>query len=768
MQGYRLLPNKADHFVDGTITGFGQAILVSAFLQEIDLKNGNIGVDENNRVIKIDGDQCLASVLGVKETFDLTPKVIAELPYPHDFYASHWLDLIRYKDKNTGLYDTLFRSGIVPNERDSMKNSNLFRAEVNQAMLKICLLPDEYIEKFVATYMLPDGQEYVKNIKWKGKIGGIEERNYVDFIKHRRDVLMESALKNESFINYLLGSEAQEDAISFIEHIRDFRAGGEPILSESQAVTESINSVIKDLKTGATLASLTQLGLNLDSLSIALRQQEEIDTKLLSLGGKVDLLLNNIEQLEVVDQYTKSELELNTIYNSYVQLKKQQILPLSEPSYIDLFQSDQTRRRSNEVVFKIFLKESVTPVLGKCIVALQKNNLEQLEQLLKEFPKKIDWPDNINIPEAAVAKERMNMIKRIVENKVIIEAKILPVLEQSRGFLETKDLSSAQRIINTLPSDEIINSMIINGDLKEQIIETKKELLVNIAELIQENKTKNDQVSLLVEITKQVTALEKNYQLDLTQLEVHLNALDHCLKAIEILKAQINEPSNKHKVPAISDLHDLESRLKKIAENLSTKAEITSLHVDEKLAINPSTLRADPKEELDTTLAETKYSEIKFEPKNKASFPDNIQKEGADILENKPTLPNEVKVRINIMRIPRNEREENILAVYSVLNNNDLIRNQDGSIPNIIKEIQDIVGKLDPSKEEEIANAILVIKGKIIHSGESGSTENVSDIINAFSKPGCCDFKKIRAELAENPSMNDIMNPIRWNISGNN
>lgn len=236
----------------------------------------------------------------------------------------------------------------------------------------------------------------------------------------------------------------------------------------------------------------------------------------------------------------------------------------------------------------------------------------------------------------------------------------------------------------------------------------------------------------------------KNYQLDLTQLEVHLNALDHCLKAIEILKAQINEPSNKHKVPAISDLHDLESRLKKIAENLSTKAEITSLHVDEKLAINPSTLRADPKEELDTTLAETKYSEIKFEPKNKASFPDNIQKEGADILENKPTLPNEVKVRINIMRIPRNEREENILAVYSVLNNNDLIRNQDGSIPNIIKEIQDIVGKLDPSKEEEIANAILVIKGKIIHSGESGSTENVSDIINAFSKPGCCDFKNSR------------------------
>ncbi|KTD06357.1 Sid related protein-like protein [Legionella gratiana] len=105
----------------------------------------------------------------------------------------------------------------------------------------------------------------------------------------------------------------------------------------------------------------------------------------------------------------------------------------------------------------------MSPVLGKCIVALQKNDVEQLEQLLKEFPKEIDWPEDINIPEAAVAKERMNMIKGIIENRVIIEAKILPVLEQCSGFLETKDLSSAQKIISTLPSDEKISAMISCG-----------------------------------------------------------------------------------------------------------------------------------------------------------------------------------------------------------------------------------------------------------------------------------------------------------------
>ncbi|HIG0326665.1 TPA: hypothetical protein ACX87D_000529 [Legionella pneumophila] len=124
------------------------------------------------------------------------------------------------------------------------------------------------------------------------------------------------------------------------------------------------------------------------------------------------------------------------------------------------------------------------------------------------------------------------------------------------------------------------------------------------------------------------------------------------------------------------------------------------------------------------------------------------------------TLPNKVKVRINIIKIPANEREENILAVYSALNNDELIRNKDGSIPNLIKEIRDIVGKLDPSKEEDIANAIIEIKSKIIQSRESNYTENARDIINAFAKPGCCDFHEIRANLNSNPAINEIMSSV--------
>ncbi|HIG0326643.1 TPA: hypothetical protein ACX87D_000507 [Legionella pneumophila] len=126
-----------------------------------------------------------------------------------------------------------------------------------------------------------------------------------------------------------------------------------------------------------------------------------------------------------------------------------------------------------------------------------------------------------------------------------------------------------------------------------------------------------------------------------------------------------------------------------------------------------------------------------------------------------PTLPNKAKIRISIMKIPTNEREENILAVHTVLKNDELLRNQGGSVPTIIKEIRDIVGKIDPSDEENIATAIIEIKGKIADNSDKNYNENVHDIIKAFESPSCCDFKKIRAALTTNPAMDEIMNPVR-------
>lgn len=119
------------------------------------------------------------------------------------------------------------------------------------------------------------------------------------------------------------------------------------------------------------------------------------------------------------------------------------------------------------------------------------------------------------------------------------------------------------------------------------------------------------------------------------------------------------------------------------------------------------------------------------------------------------------------MKIPANEREENILAVHTVLRNDELLRNQDGSVPTIIKEIRDIVGKIDPSEEENIANAIIEIKRKIADNSDHNSNENARDVIKAFESPSCCDFRKIRAALTANPAMDEIMNPVRVGVQLN-
>ncbi|WP_115705004.1 hypothetical protein [Legionella sainthelensi] len=233
------------------------------------------------------------------------------------------------------------------------------------------------------------------------------------------------------------------------------------------------------------------------------------------------------------------------------------------------------------------------------------------------------------------------------------------------------------------------------------------------------------------------------------------------LRTLVIFKGFSDDQIAKRVVKEIFDeeLWDKDNNLEQLAQVL--------LEQNRSLPQENSQVNSKPvtENELNTTQTEIKSADGKLQLENKPTSHEDKKEEEEEEgvhVEDKPKLPNKVKVRINIIRIPTNEREENILAVYTVLNNTDLIRNQDGSTPNIMKEIRDIVGNLDPSKEEDIAQAIIEIKNKIIHSEGSNYTKNALDIINAFSKPSCCDFQKIRAELTANHTMSEIMNPIKW------
>ncbi len=157
------------------------------FLQEIDLKNGNIGLNDNNQVIKIDGDYAFSGkqALFSDKSYNITPDSIAYLPVPKDFYVFHWLDFIQYEMM------TVMENNDQRLVAPSLCNAISFRNEVNQALYKITLLSNQDIQRFVNLYMPPEFAP-----------------EFIELICSRRDQLAASALQNHSYCNYLNSPEA--------------------------------------------------------------------------------------------------------------------------------------------------------------------------------------------------------------------------------------------------------------------------------------------------------------------------------------------------------------------------------------------------------------------------------------------------------------------------------------------------------------------------------------------------------------------------------
>ncbi|MFC3908652.1 hypothetical protein ACFORL_06125 [Legionella dresdenensis] len=204
INGYKNLPETIeDDFLHGRITGLGQALLVAMFAEEADLKNGNIGIDEQGRVIKIDGDWCFSSLTQTfsNRNFTLTPVRIAKLPDPSHYPVNHWLDFVVKQEREESEH---FSS--------RLSKSTLFRAEINEAMLKICLIPDGYLACFVDAYM-PD------------------DRRFFNLLRNHRNQLINCALADSSFQNYLKSIDAELTVHAFLAEMKSFKAGDKQILA---------------------------------------------------------------------------------------------------------------------------------------------------------------------------------------------------------------------------------------------------------------------------------------------------------------------------------------------------------------------------------------------------------------------------------------------------------------------------------------------------------------------------------------------------------
>lgn len=107
-----------------------------------------------------------------------------------------------------------------------------------------------------------------------------------------------------------------------------------------------------------------------------------------------------------------------------------------------------------------------------------------------------------------------------------------------------------------------------------------------------------------------------------------------------------------------------------------------------------------------------------------------------------------IKVSLNVLRIPANEREANIVAVYAAIINEKLIGAM-GNIPDIILQIRSVIENINLDDEDDIAESLCLIREKIENSNEDSTNEHVTNILRIFSKKGKLTFKQIREDLAQ-------------------
>lgn len=188
---FRRLPmGKHEEFFNGDYKYLGHVIGLAIFLHEIDLSLENIGLDSENRVIKIDGDWTLASVAHPeqfvsKSNIDIDVRLLLDVFFFDHYRVFNWFDI--------------FEDGRIRRETseifsNDMSQSQMFQNEIYEMFVMIALLPDEYYTKMIRMCLPP-----------------LECKNVIEFLQMRKNDLLDAALQIESFHDYLM-QNCREDA----------------------------------------------------------------------------------------------------------------------------------------------------------------------------------------------------------------------------------------------------------------------------------------------------------------------------------------------------------------------------------------------------------------------------------------------------------------------------------------------------------------------------------------------------------------------------
>lgn len=228
---FQFIPyNKQIRLTRGVYSGFGQILVMAIFLHEIDLNLGNLGINYNNTIIKLDGEWSFAALkkpdLFADKPAAITSTLLKNLPrLTDDYFAYNWLD-VYYKGGEEQKNSDLFSA--------ELNQSPQFRFEVHQTMFLLLLVSPGYIRKLVE-YYIPENSNVV-----------------VNFILARQ-VQLQSAMMHEAFLEFLFSASVNIIGRNFLQQLLNFKINNVSFIQQTEEIEEikqhfsSIEALKEDL-----------------------------------------------------------------------------------------------------------------------------------------------------------------------------------------------------------------------------------------------------------------------------------------------------------------------------------------------------------------------------------------------------------------------------------------------------------------------------------------------------------------------------------------
>lgn len=203
-----LFPKNNKLILDNSITGLAATQVLALWLNEIDFKAGNVGVDEDGKVIKIDGGLSFIKLnprfkdLYEGKNLDITLADLEALPNLVNYEACNWLNQVQWN------LEKRRATKKEPTELDKKINQSPdFKNELYQTILRIISLPNKLIQFFI--------QSYIANPK--------DVTKFSNFIIVRKQQLAVAAEQIPAFNKYRQSNQAREEIIDFLKYLRTFK-----------------------------------------------------------------------------------------------------------------------------------------------------------------------------------------------------------------------------------------------------------------------------------------------------------------------------------------------------------------------------------------------------------------------------------------------------------------------------------------------------------------------------------------------------------------